>query len=60
MIILLDIIFFIQKNVKLEKDDCMCCLSLTSACQDSGGLVRPQACSQQSQTGEGDDTVWCN
>ncbi len=34
--------------------------SLTSACQDSRGLGRPQACSQQSPTGEGGHTVWCN
>lgn len=34
--------------------------SLTSACQDSRGLGRAQACSQQSPTGEGDHTVWWN
>lgn len=33
---------------------------LTLECKDNRGLVRPQAFTQQSQTGEGDHKVWCN
>lgn len=36
------------------------CVSLTLACQDHSRLDWPQAYSCQSQTGEGDHTVWCN